>query len=165
VAWTIGNAAVDALRLPLRLVPTGWLPRYASLPPTLKRYARFAERELRALRWTYLGLSLFYQLELTRAQIPLQRLGKCIELLVSMLAVCHHAARGDAAMQDVAALQAQLLKDKYRAIRILSGLRDLERTRAAAAAIGRRLEAGNCSLIDDIEPQPFGHGWDDTRKR
>ena len=89
------------------------------------------------LRWSYLGLSLFYQLELTRAQIPLQRFGKCIEHLVSMLAVCHHAALGDETMREVAALQAQLLQDKYRALRLFSGLRSMQRTRGAVAR-GRR---------------------------
>ncbi len=107
------------------------LPRAAAAP--LRRYARYAERKLKMLRWSYLGLSLFYQLELTRAQIPLQRFGKCIEHLVSMLAVCHHAALGDETMREVAALQAQLLQDKYRALRLFSGLRA-----HAAHAPGRR---------------------------
>ena len=40
------------------------------------------------MRWTNLGISLWYQLELTRAQIPLQRLGKSIEHLTSMVALC-----------------------------------------------------------------------------
>ena len=113
------------------------------------------------LRWSYLGLSLFYQLELTRAQIPLQRLGKCIEHLVSMLAICQHAALGDETMRQVAALQAQLLQDKYRSLRLFSGLRGMQRTRRAVAAVGASLEAGRCSLIDDIEPQAFGHPWEE----
>jgi hypothetical protein len=36
----------------------------------------------------------------------------------------------------------------------------MQRTRRAVADIGAALEAGRCSLIDDIEPQPFGHPWD-----
>ena len=123
VAWVIGNALVDVVRLPLRLLPASVFGRYRALPAPLRGYARYAERKLRMLRWSYLGLSLFYQLELTRAQIPLQRLGKCIEHLVSMLAICHHAALGDETMRQVAALQAQLLQDKYRALRLFSGLR------------------------------------------
>jgi alkylation response protein AidB-like acyl-CoA dehydrogenase len=159
--WVAANAVADLLRLPLRLLPAQAFARYRALPPPLRRYARFAERKLRMLRWTYLGLSLYYQLELTRAQIPLQRFGKCIEHLVSMLAVCHHAARGDETMREIAALQAQLLQDKYRGLRIFSGLRAMQRTRRAVAAVGASLEADRCSLIADIEPQGFGHPWDD----
>jgi hypothetical protein len=161
VAWVAGNALVDVVRLPLRLIPASVSGRYRALPAPLRGYARYAERKLRMLRWSYLGLSLFYQLELTRAQIPLQRLGKCLEHLVSMLAICHHAALGDETMQQVAALQAQLLQDKYRSLRLLSGLLGMQHTRRAVAAVGGSLEAGRCSLIDDIEPQAFGHPWEE----
>jgi hypothetical protein len=81
-----------------------------------------------------------------------------------MLAVCHHAALGDETMRDVAALQAQLLQDKYRALRLLSGLSSMQRTRGAVARVGESLEAGRCSLIADIEPEQFGHPWDDARR-
>jgi hypothetical protein len=64
-------------------------------------------------------------------------------------------------MQQVAALQAQLLRDKYRAIRILSDLPGLQRVRRAVAAIGGGIESGDCSLIANIEPQAFGHPWDE----
>ena len=146
--WVVLNAVADLVRLPLRLLPAAAFARYRALPAPLRGYARYAERKLRMLRWSYLGLSLFYQLELTRAQIPLQRFGKCIEHLVSMLAICHHAALGDETMRDVAALQAQLLQDKYRALRIFSGLRSMQRTRGAVARVGQSLEAGRCSLLD-----------------
>jgi len=159
--WVAVNAVADLVRLPLRLLPAGAFARYRALPPLLRRHARYAERKLKMLRWTYLGLGLFYQLELTRAQIPLQRLGKCIEHLVSMLAVCHHAALGDETTREIAALQAQLLRDKYRALRLVSGLRAMQRTRRSVAAVGASLEADRCSLIADIEPQPFGHPWDE----
>jgi alkylation response protein AidB-like acyl-CoA dehydrogenase len=159
--WILTNAVVDLVRTPLRLLPAAWLPRYRGLPAPLRRHARYAERNLRMLRWSYLSLSLFFQLELTRAQIPLQRLGKCIEHLVSMLAICHHAAEGDASTQRVAELQAQLLRDKYRAIRIVFGLPAMQRTRRVVAEIGASLEAQNCSMIDDVEPQAFGQAWAD----
>ncbi len=158
--WIASNAVADLVKLPLRLLPAAALARYRALPPALRRHARYAERKLKMLRWSYLGLSLFYQLELTRAHIPLQRFGKCIEHLVSMLAVCHHAALGDETMREVAALQAQLLQDKYRALRLFSGLRARQRTRRAVADVGASLEAGRCTLIAGIEPQPFGHPWD-----
>jgi hypothetical protein len=158
-AWIAANAAVGLVRLPLRLLPAGAFARYRELPRPLRAHARYAERKLRALRWSYLGLSLFYQLELTRAQIPLQRFGKCIEHLVALLAVCHHASRCDADVHAVAELECQQLRDRYRAIRILSGIRSIERSRRAVAAVGASLEAGSCSLLDGIEPQPFGHPW------
>jgi hypothetical protein len=163
-AWVAGNAIAELARLPLRLLPAAAFARYRTLPAPLRGYARYAERKLRMLRFSYLGLSLFYQLELTRAQIPLQRFGKCIEHLVSMLAVCHHAALGDETTRDVAALQAQLLQDKYRALRLFSGLPSLQRTRRAVARIGQSLEEGRCSLIEDIEPQRFGHPWDESSR-
>jgi alkylation response protein AidB-like acyl-CoA dehydrogenase len=159
--WVLRNAALDLVRLPLRLVPAAWLARYRGLPAPLRRHARYAERKLRMLRWSYLGLGVFFQLELTRAQIPLQRLGKCVEHLVSMLAICHHAAEGDASMQQVAELQAQLLRDKYRAIRIVAGLPEIQRTRRAVAEIGASLQGQSCSMLDDVRPQPFGHRWTD----
>ncbi|HIE69170.1 MAG TPA: acyl-CoA dehydrogenase, partial [Planctomycetes bacterium] len=90
--WILGQSVAELVRTPFRLVPTGMIPRYQLLPAELRRYARFAERRLRQLRFANLGLNLHFQLELTRAQIPLQRLGKSIELLVSMLALCHHTS-------------------------------------------------------------------------
>ncbi|MEO8313588.1 MAG: hypothetical protein ABI645_02235 [Pseudomonadota bacterium] len=64
-------------------------------------------------------LALYYQLELTRAQIPLLRLGLCIEHLVSMLTCCHHAAKGSRSLDAIADLQAlacakSFLKPVYR---------------------------------------------------
>src|SRR6185503_19791511 len=97
-------------------------------------------------------------------QIPLQRLGKCIEHLVSMLIICHHAALRDTGTQQIATFQSQLLRDKYRAIRIVTGLRGLQRTRRAVASIGASIEAGQCSMLDGIEPQPFGHAWSSAPK-
>jgi alkylation response protein AidB-like acyl-CoA dehydrogenase len=163
--WFLRNVFADLVRLPLRLLPTAAFARYRAVAPPLRGYARYAERKLRGLRWTYFWLSVFYQLELTRAQIPLQRLGKCIEHLVSMLAICHHASGADSSVREIAELQAQLLKDKYRAIRVLSGLRSMQQTRRAVAAIGASLEAGECSLLDGIEPQDFGHSWESPSGR
>jgi hypothetical protein len=36
----------------------------------------------------------------------------------------------------------------------------MERTRRAVASIGSSVESGRCSLLDGIEPEPFGHPWD-----
>ena len=161
LAWMGTNAVVDLLRLPGRLIPSALLPRFAGMPPALRGFARFAERRLRGLRWTYLGINLFLQLELTRAQVPLQRFGKCVEHLVSMLVLCHHAAVNDETSREVARLQAQLIKDKFGGIKILSALGEMQRTRDMIADVGSRLESGGCTLIDGVEPEAFAHPWDE----
>ncbi|MDH5359780.1 MAG: acyl-CoA/acyl-ACP dehydrogenase [Gammaproteobacteria bacterium] len=158
--WTLANVGLELIRLPLHLIPSACLPRYRVLPKPLRRYARFAEQRLRKIRWTYLGLSLFYQLKLTRAQIPLQRLGLQIEHLVSMLVLCHHAAVNDDSQQEVALLQAQLLKDKYDGIKLLSSLAELRRTQRMVETIGKRIENGRSSMLNDIKAEPFPHPWD-----
>ncbi len=161
--WIAVNAAADLLRLPGRLVPAVWLPRCRALPAGLRASARFAERRLRRLRWTYLAINLFLQLELTRAQIPLQRLGKAIEHLVSMLVLCHHAARQDEDQQRVARLQCQLLRDKVLAIRL--GLASMARTRRLVADVARDFEGGASSLVTGVQPQPFAHPWEASAGR
>jgi hypothetical protein len=45
---------------------------------------------------------------------------------------------------------------------LLSGLSSLQRTRRAVARVGESLEAGRCSLIAEIEPEQFGHPWEDV---
>ena len=149
----------DLIKLPGRLIPTGFLPRYAKLPKNLRGPARFAERKLRGERWTYLAINLALQLELTRAQIPLQRLGKRIEHLVSMLALCHHAAEQDESQQRVARLQAELLRDKFHGVRVIGSLRSMQRIRDAVADVGRDIEKGQQTLIQNVKPQPFAHPW------
>lgn len=156
-AWIAGNALLDLLRLPGRLLPGAWIPRYQLVPPALRRYARFAERRLRGIRWSYLGINLFLQLELTRAQIPLQRLGKAIEHLVTMLALCHHARLQDETQQRVAALQCELLLLKVKAIPLVRGLLGIQRLRALTEAVGSDLEHGRSTLIREVEPEAFAH--------
>ncbi len=158
--WILWNLLVELLLLPLLLVPTGWIPRYQLLPEGLRGYARFAERRLRWLRWAYLGINLWFQLELTRAQIPLQRLGKAIEHLVTMLALCHHAAKHDPSEQRVAALQCEQLMTRVRGLRLLTGLVQMERLRGLVAGVGDDVEKGQCSLLKDVAPQPFAHPFE-----
>lgn len=161
--WVLVNAAADLLRLPGRFVPASFLSRYASLPPELRWFARFAERRLRGLRWKYLALSLVYQLELTRAQIPLQRFGLCIEHLTSILALCHHASVFDESQQEVALLQAQVLKDRLDGIKLLGSPRDLARLRRATGRVGARIAAEEQSLFADLPAEPFAHPWSKDR--
>ncbi|MGE3165730.1 MAG: acyl-CoA dehydrogenase family protein [Planctomycetota bacterium] len=165
VGWAAKGVVDEIVRLPAALLPATWNSRYSDLPRVLRRYAKFAERALRRQRWVFLIVNGFYQLELTRAQLPLQRFGKRIEHLVSILAVCHHAADGDASQVHIAALQAQVLSDKARAIRLVRGLRSLEALRRHIAAVGRDLEAGECSLVSGVAPQPFAHPWSDDNQK
>jgi hypothetical protein len=164
--WIAWNLLVELLALPLRLLPTGMLPRYQLLPKELRGYARFAETRLRWLRWAYLGINLHFQLELTRAQIPLQRLGKVIEHLVSMLALCHHAtALQDASQRRVAALQCEQLMTQVKGLRLLTGLWQMDRLRALVAAVGDDLEQGQCTLVNGVAPQAFAHPFEAKAKK
>ncbi len=164
--WVLGNAVVEAARLPFRLVPTPMIPRYQLLPAALAGYARFAERRLRWLRWAYLGINLHFQLELTRAQIPLQRLGKVIELLVSMLSVAHHAASTrDPSQIRIAALQCEQLMTRAKGMRLLTGLWQMDRLRRHVAAVGEDVEKGESSLIADVAPQAFAHPFEPPQKK
>ena len=156
-AWVLGQLLLEGLRLPLYLLPTNWLPRYQLLPAGLRRYARFAETRLRWLRFAYLGINLWFQLELTRAQIPLQRLGKVIEQLVTMLALCHHSAHHDASEQRIAALQCEQLQTRVRGTRLLTGLGQMERLRRLVGAVGDDLEKGSCTLLEGVAPQAYAH--------
>lgn len=166
VLWIVGNLLLELLRLPLRLLPTSWLPRYQLLPRGLRRYARFAESRLRALRWAYLGINLWFQLELTRAQIPLQRLGKVIEQLTSMLALCHHAAAlQDESLRKVAALQCEQLATRVRGTRLLTGLVQMDRLRALVGAVGDDIEKDQCSLLKGVAHQPFAHPFEPPQKK
>ncbi len=159
-AWIAWNGLCDLLALPLRLLPTAWIPRYQMVPPLLQRSLRTAEQRLRSLRWAYLGINLHLQLELTRAQLPLQRLGKVVEHLVSVVALCHHARHQDASQQKVAALQCELLLQKASALPLLRGLPALGRIRDLVAAVGADVEQGRSTLLDGVEPQPFAHPFE-----
>ncbi len=166
VLWVLGNLLLELVRLPLLLLPSRWIPRYQLLPVELRRYARFAETRLRWLRWAYLGINLWFQLELTRAQIPLQRLGKVIEQLVSMLALCHHAtALQDASQLRVAALQCEQLMVRVKGTKLLTGLVQMDRLRALVGAVGDDIEKGECSLIAGVAPQPFAHPFEARAKK
>lgn len=160
MGWVVSNVLSDLVSLPMNWLPVSWIGRYSALPKELRAYARFAETQLRQIRWSYLGFSLFYQLELTRAQIPLQRLGYAIEQLVSMLVLCHHAAVQDKSQQQIAAVQAQILKEKYQAIRLVSSLAEIQRLRSQLAKVGDAIENGQSSLLNEIDAAPFAHAWE-----
>lgn len=160
VGWLVVNLLKDLALSPLRLVPTAWLPRYKKLPSRLRGHARWAERKLRFVRWQNVGLNFWFQLELTRAQIPLQRLGKTAEHLTSMIALCYHASKQDITQQRVAELQCRRLKDKARGVRILSDLIGMQRLRTVVGEVGMDIEFGRATLIHKTKAEPYAMPWE-----
>ncbi|MEL6713262.1 MAG: acyl-CoA dehydrogenase, partial [Planctomycetota bacterium] len=106
------------------------------------------------------GINLWFQLELTRAQIPLQRLGKTLEHLTSIVALCHHAAAQEITQQRVADLQSRRLFDKVRSIRLLSDLVGMERFRGVVAEVGSDIEFGRSTLIHKVKPEMYAQPWE-----
>lgn len=155
--WIASNAAIDVTRALGRIIPTALHPRYKALPPTLRNHLRYAERELRKIRWRYLRLSIMFQLELTGAQIALKRLGLQIEQLVSIVALCNHAAVQDESQWRVANLQCLVLREQVEALK--SGLRTgaLRRLRAANAAVARDVVEDTTSMFKDLAAEPYAH--------
>lgn len=162
LAWILRNGFKDLVSVPIRLVPAGLLPRYRGIPSRLRAYLRFSERELRRCRWVYLLFNVVYQLELTRAQIPMQRLGQRIELLVAMLATCAHASRLDESSQRIAEFQAERIKDELKLVSCVRGLATMKRMRDCVGKIAGDLDAGTCSIINNVSPEPHAHPWDDA---
>jgi alkylation response protein AidB-like acyl-CoA dehydrogenase len=155
--WMVRNLASDLLRAPLALLPSRLLPRYRPLPPTLRDHARTAERELRALRWRHLWISLSFQLELTSAQIALQRLGQQIEWLTSVLVLCHHAAVQDETQWRIANLQCLLLLERIRGAKAGLRSRRLRRLRKAVAEVGGDVASDTVSLFRGLPAEPYQH--------
>ncbi|WP_404406406.1 acyl-CoA dehydrogenase family protein [Pelagibacterium halotolerans] len=155
--WIARNALADLVRVPLGLVPGAMHPRYRLLPRSLRQHARFAERELRRIRWHYLKLSLAFQLELTTMQIALQRLGQRIEWLTSILAICHHAAQQDQSQWHVASLQSLLLGERVRANAAGLGISALKTLHKAVVEVGQSAQQDRCSLLKDLAPEQYAH--------
>lgn len=160
--WIIRNGLQDLVSLPVKLVPARLLPRYKQLPGRLGEYLRFSERGLRRCRWHYLLLNIFYQLELTRAQIPMQRLGKRIELLMSMAVICAHASRLDTSTQNIAEFQAELIKGELRGLTGPGNIRSMEKLRASLTKMEADLQDGKCTLLDNVQPQAHAHPWEEA---
>lgn len=154
MGWVLGN---------LGPVDQGASRKLPTAP--LRAHARFATRELARLRWTYLRLSLVFQLELTSAQIVLQRFGQQVEWLTAMLALCHHVAAEDESQWRAADLQCALLRERVMAGR--AGLRpgQLRHLRTRIAALGADLVAEKSSLLQGLAPEPFAHPFGDDAQR
>lgn len=159
IGWILKNAICEIPHIAGRFVPLWMKTRYVEVPADLKKYVYYAERNLRKCKWLYLGISLYYQLEQTHAQVPIQRLGKKIELLVAMLALCTHASKQDESQQAIAALQSEIMKVEIEGIQILKGLSSTETLRRHLIKVGDDALNGNSSLIKGIKPQVFAHDW------
>lgn len=158
-AWAAREGLREVFGLAARLVPAGSIARYRALPASLRSHARFGERNLRRIRWTYLRLALQFQLELTSAQIALQRLGQRIEWLVSIIALCHHAASQPESEQQIARLQCIHLCEKLRNSRAGLSYASLEHLRDALRPVASHMVRGTISAFDGLEPEPYTHEW------
>jgi hypothetical protein len=123
----------------------------------LRDHARTAERELRALRWRHLWISLSFQLELTSAQIALQRLGQQIEWLTSVLVLCHHAAVQDETQWRIANLQCLLLLERVRGAKAGLRSRRLRQLRKAVADVGADVASDAVGLFRGLPAEPYQH--------
>jgi alkylation response protein AidB-like acyl-CoA dehydrogenase len=159
-AWICGNLALELARAASRAIPSSWLPAYRSLPPGLRAHVRFAEFGLWRTRWTYLRLSLSFQLQLTGAQVALQRLGQRIEWLVSILALCHHSASQDPSQQHIADLQCLLLRERVEASRRGLSNAALRRLRRALSLVARDVRGDQSSLFSQLPGEPYAHPWE-----
>ena len=93
------------------------------------------------------------------------RLGKVIEQLVTMLALCHHGKVNDDSQRRVAALQCEQLRVRVKGTRLLTGLWQMERLRGLVAGVGEDVEKGRSSLIQDLKPQAFAHPFEPPQPR
>ncbi len=160
--WILSNLLLDLLRLPLRLIPTSSFSQYQRVPDELRGYARWAEREIRRQRWVNLIMNTFYQLELTKAQLPLVLFGRRLEHLVSLLAVCHHASGKGQGDVRAAVVAAELLMRDAKAIKVVRGIPSIERLRRASTALANSATHGGVHLLHDIKPAPIPQPWQES---
>ena len=98
--------------------------------------------------------------------LPLQRLGKVIELLVSMLATAHHAASTrDPSQIRLAALQCEQLMTRVKGTRLLTGLWQMDRLRKHVANVGEDVEKDQNTLLTGVKPQAFAHPFEAQPKK
>ncbi|GGF58970.1 acyl-CoA dehydrogenase family protein [Alteromonas lipolytica] len=157
VGSLVRSAASDTGELVKGLVPASFSSRYGHLPKSLQHYVKYAERGLRHCRWHYIGLNLKYQLELTRAQVPMLQLGKRIETLMCILILASHASKQDKVTQALAV---------YRCAEMVMNLDGVcgsqtQKQRKAIEEVARALQKDEVSLLDQLIPEPFAHQWDE----
>lgn len=157
--WIVKNAFIDFFYFFERFIPLSLNSEYHQIPSDLRPYIAYAKRNLKKCRWTYLGMSLYYQLKQTQAQISIQRFGKKVELLTAMLAVCTHASKQDETQQSIAALQAEVLKVDIESIKIMKNMCSTEKLRKHIQKVSDDIQNDKSTFIKNIKPQQFAHNW------
>ena len=76
-----------------------------------------------------------------------------------MLSVVYAASESTEDIQAVAALQAELLKQKIKTKKILRNLLAIENLRRKLNAVSGFISDERCSLTENITPQAIPHGW------
>ena len=159
VFWVVSNIVTDLYGLFAKLAPLSLRSEYQDIPKELRGYVYFARKELRKSRWVYFLLSSYYQLELTHAQIPIQRFGKYIENLMAILCLCTHASKLGSSEQKIATFYTEVLKNETEAITILKNLSATQTLRTNLKNLLDEVAKGENTFIADIKPQQFAHDW------
>ena len=165
IIWILKNVLLEIPSSLKKLIPLSQRKSLNDIPNDLKKYIDYAQRNLKKIKWTYLFISLYYQLEQTHAQIVIQRLGKKIELLVSMLVLCAHTSKQDKTQQSIAVVQAELLKIEIEAIQIIKNISSTETLRKHLKEVSNDLQNNKSSLIKNIKAQEFAHQWQTTNTK
>lgn len=163
--WMVSNAALDIGRFFARLIPALAPTGQQQLPEQLRAHMRFAEAELQKVRWRYLRLTLTFQLELASAQLALQRLGLQIEHLVSMAAICNHAAVQDESQWRIAHLRCLVLREQVETLSAGLRTRNLRRLRQATENVARDLTGGTTSMFSGLDPAPYSHPFHEPQAK
>ena len=111
------------------------------------------------MKWRYLYITLIYQLELTKAQMPLVRMGQEIEVLVSALAMIFHYQDGSSDEQDVSTFKVRQLVAQFRNLRRSSPIDEMDRDRVLAERVGTRVLGGEMSCFDRVQPADMPIDW------
>ncbi|BFM49394.1 acyl-CoA dehydrogenase family protein [Marinomonas sp. THO17] len=159
LGWIAGNALVSLVDRCAQWIPGKWCRRYQKIPTHLTPHLRFAEYQLRKCRWHYLKMSMIYQLELTQAQLPLQQLGKRIEILMSIVTLCAHVSQLDESSQRIALAQIEIMRSGLEGNSM--SVKRMESLRSAVNHVAKDLIKGEPSLIAEVKVQAFAHPWEE----
>lgn len=156
LAWIVKTGIQDIVSNLISLLPAALNPRYKDTPAELRTYICFAEQGLRNCRWRYIALNVKYQLELTRAQLPMLKLANRIEMLTNILVVCCHASKLDASAKTLALYKSADIINQLKG----GGFSEVEAMRKAVAKTITQIEKGENSLLEGITAEPYAHPWD-----
>lgn len=124
-----------------------------------RQIAKFCLSKLRGMKWRYLWLTLVFQLELTRAQLPLVRMGQEIEVLVSAIAVLFHFDDGTKEERSISLFRAHQLMMKFKVLRAESSIRAMDFERDLAGAIGEKMLESELEILDTAVSTDIPIDW------